>query len=331
MTLARGDVWVRAEDTSVVGAMRKAAADLAAAAGFSRVRTEETSIAVTEAVSNLVKHAQEGVVLIRAHPGSPAMIEFVAIDRGPGMSSFPRALSDGYSTSGTLGIGLGAISRMASGYDVYSLPGRGTVLTMHFSAAEEMRVPPRASGLSRPIGEEEVCGDSFAVADRGTTVTLVLCDGLGHGHAAAEASREAVRIFAGTPDLAPTEILERVHHGLGHTRGGAIAIARVGAESVTYAGLGNVAGWIVHDDSRQGMISLPGIVGHQGRRFRQYEYPLPPGATVVMHSDGLTSRWNPATMPGLFAHGAAVISATLLREAGSRRDDACVVSLKAAR
>jgi hypothetical protein len=108
-----------------------------------------------------------------------------------------------------------------------------------------------------------------------------------------------------------------------------VAVARVRAATVSYAGLGNISGWIVGADGRRGMISVPGIAGHQARQLRQYEFELPEHATVVLHSDGLTERWNPTAMPGLFARSPAVIAAGLLREAGSRRDDACVVTVRA--
>jgi hypothetical protein len=105
-------------------------------------------------------------------------------------------------------------------------------------------------------------------------------------------------------------------------------VARVTATTVSYAGLGNVSGWIADAERRQGMISVPGIAGHQGGRLRQYEYELPEHATVVLHSDGLTERWQPSAMPGLFARSPVVVAAGLLREAGSRRDDACVVTVR---
>jgi Stage II sporulation protein E (SpoIIE) len=82
---------------------------------------------------------------------------------------------------------------------------------------------------------------------------------------------------------------------------------------------------VAGDGSRRGLVSLPGIVGHQKRQIREYEYPLPPGAVLVMHSDGLVDRWNPADVPGLFTHSPQVIAATLLRDAGTRRDDAGVL------
>ncbi len=328
MTHRHEDVWVRTDDPSVIGAVRRAAVALAGAAGFDQSRTGQLAVAVTEAVSNLVKHADEGAVLVRPHPERPGAVELVAVDRGPGIADLVSALRDGYSTSGTLGIGLGAIARMATGWDVHSMPGRGTVLALHFTRDGLPGPPLRVSGLRRPIGEETVCGDAFAFADTGDAISVLVCDGLGHGSPAAHASREAVRIFAEDPYAPPAVALERLHRGLGHTRGGAVAVVRVGREKVTFAGLGNVSGWIAHAEGRQGMISLPGIAGHVGRRPRQYEYGLPPHATVVLHTDGLTERWDPVSYPGLFAHSPAVVGATLLRDAGSRRDDACVVAVK---
>ncbi|MEU4572770.1 ATP-binding protein [Nonomuraea sp. ATR24] len=321
------DTWIRAEEPSAVGAVRRLATGLALAAGFGDERTGQVAVAATEAVSNLVKHAEQGMALVRLCPGAPDVVELITLDRGPGMPDVARALRDGYSTSGTLGIGLGAIARIASRYDVHSLPGKGTVLAVQFGRAELDTLPP-ASGLVRPIGEESVSGDSYAIVTDGPVTTVLVCDGLGHGPAAAQASREAVALFLRSSRDEPREILARVHRGLNSTRGGAVAVARVTSTAVSYAGLGNVSGWISRADGRQGMISVPGIAGHQGGTLRQYEYELGEHASVVLHSDGLTERWSAGAVPGLFTCSPAVIAAGLLREAGSRRDDACVVIVR---
>ncbi|MGI5272106.1 ATP-binding protein [Nonomuraea sp. CA-218870] len=323
----RDGVWIRAEEPSAVGAVRRSAVELAQKAGFDAERVGQVAVAVTEAVSNLVKHAVEGMALVRPCPGAPEVVELVTMDRGPGMPDVARAMRDGYSTSGTLGIGLGAITRIASSYDVHSMPGTGTLLAVHFAAGKQAGRPP-ASGLVRPIGEETVSGDAFAFTTEGRVVTVMVCDGLGHGAPAAHASREAVELFLSGTDDEPLAVLGRLHRGLGHTRGGAVAVARVTPEKVTYAGLGNIAGWVTYADRRQGMVSVPGITGHQGRRLRQYEYELDEHATVVLHSDGLTDRWSPTLLPGLFSRSPVVIAAGLLRGAGSRRDDACVVIVR---
>jgi serine phosphatase RsbU (regulator of sigma subunit) len=156
----------------------------------------------------------------------------------------------------------------------------------------------------------------------------MLCDGLGHGPLAARAAQEAVRVFGSLGPVSATGVLEALHRALNHTRGAALAVAELDADCarVRYAGLGNISGTIVTGDgSRRGLVSLPGIVGHQKRQIREYEYPLEHGAVLVMHSDGLVDRWNPADFPGLFTHSPQVIAAALLRDAGTRRDDAGVL------
>jgi hypothetical protein len=112
------------------------------------------------------------------------------------------------------------------------------------------------------------------------------------------------------------------------TRGGALAVVRAAAGRVTFAGVGNVAGWIVSGTGRQGLISVPGIAGHQARRLRQFDYQAGPGDVIVLHSDGLTSRWDPRDLPGLVRKDPLVIAAALLGAAGVHRDDAGVLVLR---
>ena len=107
-------------------------------------RVAELAIVAAELTSNLVKHAQEGVLLLRpARTGDVAGVELIAIDSGPGMADLTVSSRDGHSTTGTLGIGLGAIARQASWYDAWSRPGRGTVLAVQVWATE---VGPRRPG-----------------------------------------------------------------------------------------------------------------------------------------------------------------------------------------
>ncbi|GII96921.1 ATP-binding SpoIIE family protein phosphatase [Sinosporangium siamense] len=330
MNCSDGDTWLRVEDPSAVGAARRAATVIAEAVGFDEHECGRVALAVSEAASNLVKHAVAGKILIRSLAQPGGAVEVIAVDTGPGMADFARVMRDGYSTAGTLGVGLGGIARMASAYEVYSMPGRGTVMAMWFTA--DTAPPPdiQVSGLTRPIGEESVCGDAFAYVDSPGGTVAMLCDGLGHGELAAHASRQAVRTFRKHNDLSPAAIVERVHSALAGTRGGAVAVAALdrGSGTVFYAGLGNVAGWIVTPESRQGMISVPGIAGHQSRKVREYSYTAPPYSMIVMHSDGLTERWEPTAFPGLTARAPSVVAATLLRDAGTRRDDAAVLTVK---
>ena len=97
-------------EASQVGAARRHALSLAEDLGFTENRAGHVGLIASELASNLVKHARDGMVLVRALHDQPAGVEIVSIDRGPGMDS-ARALRDGYSTAASLGHGLGAIKR----------------------------------------------------------------------------------------------------------------------------------------------------------------------------------------------------------------------------
>jgi serine phosphatase RsbU (regulator of sigma subunit) len=119
-----------------------------------------------------------------------------------------------------------------------------------------------------------------------------------------------------------------MHERLRPTRGAALAVAAIdyAERTVRFAGIGNVAAWIVHHDGRQGMISQPGIVGHNVRTpVREATYALPRGSIVVLHSDGLTDRWDLKDYPGLLNRAPVVLAAVLLRDAGIRHDDASIL------
>jgi hypothetical protein len=255
-----------------------------------------------------------------------AGVEIVAIDSGPGMADLALSSGDGHSTAGTLGIGLGAIVRQASWCDMHSVPGKGTVLVAQVWPADPP-APVWAAGITRPLTGETVSGDAFAVREVDGRRQLLMCDGLGHGGLAAAASQAAVLAFTEAPAAPPAAVLEIVHRKLNHTRGAAVAIAELDVEAglVRYAGLGNIAGTVFNAQARRGMVSLPGIAGHQRRQIREYDYPLTPDSVVLLHSDGVVDRWNPADYPGLLSHAPAVIAATVLRDAGVRRDDAGVL------
>ena len=324
--------WLRVEDASAIGACRSAGVALATRLRFPAPRVDEIALAVTEAASNLHKHAREGSLLVRiGRDADPPGIELVTIDAGPGLRDAGAALRDGHSTAGTLGIGLGTIRRLADFYELYSVPSHGTVLVGRFWPARR-QVTIRYAGLTRPMSGEAECGDNFGAATTGTTaagtVTGVLCDGLGHGPLAAAAAAAAIAAVLEDTTPGPAALVERAHSRMGHTRGGAIGIVQVTGTTVLFAGLGNVTATILADGSRKGMLSVPGIAGHQARAIRQFDYVAGPGAAVILHSDGLSSRWEVGALPGLAGRDPLVIAAALLAEAGTRRDDASILVLK---
>jgi hypothetical protein len=244
------------------------------------------------------------------------------------MHDFEASSVDGYSTAGTLGIGLGAVSRMATEMDAYSRFGRGTVVA---AAVWGAPVPPAwYAGTRRPMTGETICGDAYAVRDARGRRQVMLCDGLGHGPLAALAAEAAVAAFHSAPPSSPKDVVAYLHERLASTRGAVVGVAELDseAEEIRYAGIGNISA-VVCGRSRRVMVSMPGIVGQQKRDVREFDYPLPPDSVVVLHSDGLTDRWNLDDYPGLAGHTPIVIAATLMRDAGKRRDDAAVLVARA--
>jgi anti-sigma regulatory factor (Ser/Thr protein kinase) len=315
-------IWFRVEASSAASAVRRAAERLGAQVEMSAARIADLAIVAAELTSNLVKHADDGVLLLRpVRRAGEAGVELIAVDSGPGMADLTVSSQDGHSTTGTLGIGLGAIVRQASWFDGYSLPGKGTVLAVQIWPAEPA-LPSWAGALTRPLTGETVSGDGYAVRIADGRHQVLVSDGLGHGPLAAAATEAALAAFRNAPAGPPATVVGHLHRSMSHTRGAALAVA----ELAPTAGMLHYAGLVVEGDGhRRGLVSLPGIAGHQRPTIREYDYPLGPGARLVMHSDGVVDRWRLTDYPGLAERSPLVMAATLLRDAGVRRDDACVL------
>ncbi|MGS2613857.1 SpoIIE family protein phosphatase [Micromonospora sp. LZ34] len=331
-TVPDAGIWFRVETSSAASAIRRAAERLGGQLGLGEARTADLAIVAAELTSNLVKHAEEGNLLLRpVRREHEAGVELVAVDSGPGMADLTLSSRDGHSTAGTLGIGLGAIVRQASWFDGYSRPGRGTVLAVQIWPGEPDE-PPWVGGLTRPLTGESVSGDGFAARVVEGRHQVLVCDGLGHGPLASAATDAALAAFRAAPAGPPAAVVQHLHRSMSHTRGAALAVAEPDptAGVLRYSGLGNIAAAVVGADGRRrGLVSLPGIAGHQRPVVREYDYPFDPAALLLMHSDGVVDRWQLTDYPGLTERSPLVVAATVLRDAGVRRDDACVLVARA--
>jgi hypothetical protein len=288
---------------------------------------------VTEATTNLVKYAQMGEIhLATFQSGGHLGIEVLALDRGPGVARIEECLRDGHSTQATAGTGLGAISRLADEFDLYSQLGKGTCLVARVYASSDRRVPSSShlftvGAVQVPVQGERHCGDNWAVREEDGSTVLMVADGLGHGPDAAEASSEAISVLMRSKELAPVVLLERVHQALRATRGAAVAVAHIATEQkqLRFAGVGNVSASIIALGSTQHLVSHNGTAGHNVRKFQEFVYAWPTKGILVMHSDGITTGWHLNSYPGLPERHPSLLAAVLYRDASRGRDDACVV------
>jgi anti-sigma regulatory factor (Ser/Thr protein kinase) len=310
------------EHESQIGEVRRAAQRLAAACGLDETGIGRVGIVAVELATNLYRHGGGGEILVQAlSTGAAEAIELIALDRGRGMSNVERCLRDGYSTAGSPGTGLGAVQRLATEFDIYSVPGRGTVVMARVGAG----AAPRVGAISVPLSGERECGDGWAVSLADDGIEMMVVDGLGHGSFAAQAAGKAQDAFAAAPDDGPIGFLERAHRVLGSTRGAAAAAACIGKGGVSYAGVGNIAGRLVGSCGAQGLVSHNGTLGVKINRLQLFEYTNEPGGRLVMHSDGISARWDLSDHEHLRERHPAVIAGVLYRDHARATDDATVL------
>jgi anti-sigma regulatory factor (Ser/Thr protein kinase) len=325
---------VTLKDPSGVAEARHKAAALATALGFDPTSAGQVAIAATEAAGNMMKHAGGGQMLLRALDGASqgAGIEVMAIDRGRGMANVAEAMRDGFSTAGSPGTGLGALGRITSDLEIWSQPGKGTLLRFEVwpkgSAAQRERYEYGA--VSLPKSGEPVCGDAWAAIPLGARLLVLVVDGLGHGPLAADAARIAVETARRHSGLKPGELMAALHDALRPTRGAAAAVALLQPERelCVFAGVGNIAASVHTHGMPRSMVSHNGILGHQVRKIQEFQYPFARQALLVMHSDGIDTHWDLASYAGLETRHPALIAAALFRDHLRGRDDATVVAAR---
>jgi anti-sigma regulatory factor (Ser/Thr protein kinase) len=331
--LGRQTTWHIGEPSEIAAA-RRAGNELGRALGMDEVRTGEVALLITEAATNIVKHAEHGEILLRpVHRGEVPGIEILAIDSGPGMDNVGARMQDGNSTAGTYGVGLGTIRRLAHEFDIYSYPGTGTalVMTLWRDPAKQAALPARwqTGAVSLPMPGEDECGDGWQMVQDGAALILMVSDGLGHGPEAARASKAATQVALGHAAEFPGQMMQSAHAALRGSRGAALAILRIDTDdTLRFAGIGNIAACVFEPQARRHLLSHNGIVGSNMRKVQEFAQPWVAGSAIVMHSDGIGTRWDLQQYPGLEDRHPALIAAVLYRDFTRGRDDVTVVVVR---
>lgn len=326
------------DDPSAVGEARRRVSALAQAHGAGDVQVGRVALVTTEFTQNLVKYAQRGELLARveAHPEGGWM-ELLSIDQGPGMQAPDRLMEDGVSTSGTRGEGLGAVRRASQDFDLFSVPGQGTVLCARLWLGSDPAPvrDPQIGAVCRPHPDEEVSGDGYCVHHGpGEQTRLLVVDGLGHGQLAADATRAALRDFQRHPERDPDQVLLSLHGALRPTRGAAVGLCALDPTEATlsFTGVGNIAGTLLPEGDAErawGLTSSNGTAGYMSPRIQTLSYPWEPSSLLVLFSDGITTRWDLRAYPGLAYRDPAVIAGVLYRDHRRGSDDVTVVVVRA--
>jgi anti-sigma regulatory factor (Ser/Thr protein kinase) len=318
---------------------RRTAKHMALAIGFNERASEEIAVAVSELASNLVRHAQGGeLTLTPITEGGRVGIQIESRDRGPGIVDVEQALTDGFSTAGSLGYGLGAANRLMDQFDITSQRGvhAGTTIVCtrwlrpHTSAVS--LCPLEFGAATRPCPAMTVNGDAFVIKRWNASALVAVIDGLGHGqyaHRAAQTAKQYVETHCDQP-------LDAIFRGVGRTcratRGVVMALVRFdfGGQDLrfSFASVGNIEARLFKGLAQEHFIIRRGILGGNAPNPRVTDHCWEAGDVLVLHSDGVTPRWRWEDFPDLSQTSATVTAQRLLRALAMTNDDATVVVVR---
>jgi anti-sigma regulatory factor (Ser/Thr protein kinase) len=332
---------IRVSDASDVSAARRAAKRTAEVIGFDEVAREEIALVVSELGSNLVEHASGGTLTIKPLDSLGRRgLQVESLDSGPGIEDVGQAVADGYSTTGSLGYGLGTVNRLADEFEITSRGGSGPgthIVCQHWlrrrGASESGRPPLDFGAATRAHPGMRVNGDAFVIKRRDESALVAVIDGLGHGQYAHRASQKARQYVERHPDQELTRLFRGVGRACRGTRGVVMAVARFDwrEERLTFGMVGDVAARVFGNREPIGFHIRRGILGGQAPNPAVTHHAWDPENVLVLHSDGLTSRWRWGDFPGLADRSATEAARELLRRLGKENDDATVVVVKGAR
>ncbi|HSY99343.1 MAG TPA: anti-sigma regulatory factor [Terriglobales bacterium] len=117
-------------DQDIVSARQKGRA-MAMELGFSSGDATLIATAISELARNIVTYARKGQITLKGVQGSSRVgILVIASDEGPGILDIRQALRDGFSTSGSLGLGLPGVRRLMDEFEITSQPNLGTTVAV---------------------------------------------------------------------------------------------------------------------------------------------------------------------------------------------------------
>lgn len=335
--MAKAFSSVKIEERSIISyAKREIHLELVRAA-FSERKVAEIDLIVSEMTSNVMKHAGGGELLYRnSDEGEHSKFEVICIDKGPGMADPIRMMKDGFSTTGTLGQGLGAIERLSDFSQVYSIPGWGTIVysvvskqPMKYRKGESPDLTVRALCVSKP--REQVCGDGYRIKRTTGDVRIFFADGLGHGPEAKTAVDTAGEFFMESDEESPVEIIREMHEKVRKTRGLVTSVAVFDKATFQWkvCGVGNIGVRVYTGLDVKNYMSFNGTVGlNIPRSLKDSVFDVGANQHLIMSSDGLRSRWGVAQYPAIFRYDNTILAAALYRDNVRGNDDASVLIAK---
>jgi len=307
--------------------------------GFGAEACEELGIVAAELCSNLAKYGRDGRLRIFTAVESSRMgIAIVSQDAGVGITDIEYALTDGASSAGTLGGGLGAVNRLMD--DLYfesepSSPHRFRIrcvrwLPRHPGPVALPSCPLQIGTATRAHPGEAVNGDDFVVQVARDYALVAVIDGLGHGPGAHSASNAVRRWVERHSDQPIPSIFAGASRACAGTQGAVMAVAKFdwANHRLHFGSLGNVEARVFRHPALSRPHVQRGILGRACLQVRSCTYPWTDSAVLILHSDGIHPGWHWDEIAFSRTEDATLWAQRLVRSHARATDDATAVVVR---
>lgn len=317
----------------------------------------ESATVVSELGMNIIKYAGHGSLTLSVEGGARGYMEVLAEDQGPGILDMDQAMTESFSSRGTLGLGLSGVRRMSDTFDIRSSPGAGTTVRARRnfnalpSAADTVPVAPATpaqvqfarvnagpAGASewqhalarRPCYGEVVTGDGSLMQPLARGVLAAIIDVLGHGERAHMLARFCERWLAANAHADVAGLVQSLHREIKGSLGAALTLAYldIEARSMTVVGVGNTRLYGLRTPSLC-IEAQPGIVGGGNLpRLRPSVVSIAPEDVLLLTSDGISEQLDVQDLQAIRHHPVHRIAQQVLRDHGKDYDDATCMVLR---
>lgn len=320
----------------------------------SHSRRQEAILIASELAQNHLAHdTQNGMIRISGmFLNHIPVITIASLDEGPGIPNVEKAMEDGFSTSGGLGIGLGTVKRLSNQFHICSMqfglspcprpPVYKNYATIVSSTIEEnpsdtLDIPKASSlhvsALVRPCPGQTQSGDAVCLQDDGSFCRIALIDATGHGEIAARIARDAVQMLEDLPlNHEPDQVVEALNSTLSGSNGASVQVLSIDyrLKKILAIGVGNAACAIYSAGKGHVVVPRPGLVGNIHTNPGQTPIQMTAvneiaeDLLIVMRSDGVVHA--PDLTDYLSPHASAAIwSQILFQPKNTPMDDSSLV------
>jgi anti-sigma regulatory factor (Ser/Thr protein kinase) len=314
-------------DEASVSSARQRVREIGSTFNGSKALVESAVLIASELTHNQLAHSRQGYFAVKAiERGEVKGLEVVAADIGPGLQKTVLTGAGAVREGSSLGAGLEGVFRLADEVDIDTRGAEGLcVVARKFEAQAVPFCEVAICGT--PCPGEVISGDDATCFQSESGLLAAVCDGLGHGPEAREASNAAVESISRHRDQDLRELVLAVNKEIAGTRGCTLTVVRfnAGSRMLQCLSAGDIRAQLYHVRDAHFFTPSPLVVGDRqlpARRLHVEEVSVAPGSVLAMFTDGLQSRTNVKGDLDLLRRPAVTIAQQLIERHARLTDDA---------